>query len=218
MTTDPTIVKITTEEVGLDDPWWIQETLEREQRKLAANLPPHYSDAIVTDPGVREWVKTLLGIAKAERGRPWVRTGPSLLLVGGTGTGKTFEAYGAVRALATSGAATSWTVTTAADMYAKLRPRPNVDMETQFERFAQVPLLILDDLGAAKGSEWNEEINYRLINYRYEQHLPTLITSNIPPKQLASALGERVASRLAEMTTLVVLKGADRRRKSGPAA
>lgn len=218
MTTDPTIVKITTEEVGLDDPWWIQETLEREQRKLVANLPPHYTDAVVTDPGVRAWVKSLLEMAKAERGRPWVRKGPSLLLVGGTGTGKTYEAYGAVRALAASGAATSWLVTTAADMYAKLRPRPNVDMETQFERFAQVPLLVLDDLGAAKGSEWNEEINYRLINYRYEQHLPTLITSNIPPKQLASALGERVASRLAEMTTLVVLKGADRRRKSGPAA
>lgn len=218
MTADPTIVKITTEDAGLDDPWWIEETLQREARKLAKDLPPHYTEAVVTDPGVRDWVKGLLAIAKADRGRPYVRTGPSLLLVGSTGTGKTFEAYGAIRALANSGAGTSWLVTTAADMYAKLRPRPNVDMEAQFERFAQVSLLVLDDLGAAKGSEWNEEINYRLINHRYEQHLPTLITSNIPPKQLASALGERVASRLAEMTTLVVLKGADRRRKPGPAA
>jgi DNA replication protein DnaC len=41
--------------------------------------------------------------------------------------------------------------------------------------------------------------------------LPTLLTSNLRPAELASALGERVASRLAEMTQRVALKGTDRR-------
>jgi len=138
-------------------------------------------------------------------------TGPSLLLVGGTGSGKTFQAYGAVRALGRSGAGLSWTVTTAADLYAALRPRPRVDSEDEFERFARVGLLVLDDLGAAKGTEWNEEVNYRLINYRYEQQLPTIITTNVASGKLPAALGDRVFSRLVEMARRVQIAGSDRR-------
>lgn len=90
-------------------------------------------------------------------------------------------------------------------------PRPGVDSEQEFERYSRASLLVLDDLGAAKTTEWTEEINYRLVNYRYERDLPTLITSNVPPKQLGAAMGERVASRLIEMTSRVILAEADRR-------
>ncbi|CAL9508521.1 hypothetical protein SUDANB151_03563 [Streptomyces sp. enrichment culture] len=47
--------------------------------------------------------------------------------------------------------------------------------------------------------------------------LPTLITTNLPTADLRSALGDRVASRLAEMTERVILTGPDRRR-TAPAA
>jgi len=86
-----------------------------------------------------------------------------------------------------------------------------VDSEDVFERHAKAPVLMLDDLGAAKDSSWVEEVNYRLINHRYEWMLPTLVTSNVPPRDLAGEVGERVASRLTEMATPVVLKGPDRR-------
>lgn len=82
---------------------------------------------------------------------------------------------------------------------------------------ARCPLLLLDDLGAAKTSEWTEELTYRLINHRYEHMLPTLITTNLPTAELRTALGDRVASRLAEMTERVILTGPDRRR-TAPAA
>ncbi|GGZ55723.1 hypothetical protein GCM10010371_14020 [Streptomyces subrutilus] len=42
--------------------------------------------------------------------------------------------------------------------------------------------------------------------------LPTLITTNLPIAELRNAVGDRVASRLAEMTTRVILTGPDRRR------
>ncbi len=48
--------------------------------------------------------------------------------------------------------------------------------------------------------------------------LPTLITTNLPTEQLRVALGDRVASRLAEMTERVILKGPDRRRRTAPTA
>ncbi|SCE89597.1 DNA replication protein DnaC [Streptomyces sp. LcepLS] len=42
--------------------------------------------------------------------------------------------------------------------------------------------------------------------------LPTLITTNLPTAELRIALGDRVTSRLAEMTERVILTGPDRRR------
>lgn len=186
---------------------YARETMARS----LSEIPARYSDARVTNPGVERWLRSLVQIARDTPAiRPSISSGPSLLLIGGTGSGKTFEAFGAIRALAVTGAVFRWTAITAADLYAKLRPRARVDTEEVFEGFLR-GVLILDDLGAAKGSEWNEEINYRLINHRYEHNLPTLITSNVPPKDLASVLGERVASRLVEMADRVVIKGADRR-------
>ena len=44
--------------------------------------------------------------------------------------------------------------------------------------------------------------------------MPTLLTSNVEPKQLAERLGDRVTSRLAEMCERIPMKGNDRRRRA----
>ncbi len=75
-------------------------------------------------------------------------------------------------------------------------------------------LLLVDDLGAAKTSEWTEELTYRLVNHRYEHLLPTVFTTNLTIRDLRDALGDRIASRLAQMTERVTLTGADRRRRT----
>lgn len=175
-------------------------------------IPARYAGALALNPDVRAWMATLTREALAgRRVVVSVTTGPSLLLLGITGTGKTHEAYGVVRCLSALGVRSRWRVTTAADMYARLRPRHGIDSEAVFEEYAGASLLVVDDLGAVKGSEWIEEVNFRLVNHRYERMLPTLLTSNLLPKDLANALGERVSSRLAEMTERVTLKGTDRR-------
>jgi DNA replication protein DnaC len=196
------------------DPHWLTENRAAGERRLKTSVPAHYAAAKVTNSEVGDWVRAVVAAAVASSNRVVVSVtaGPSLLLLGPTGTGKTFEAYGALRALAESGVACAWMATTAADMYARLRPRHRVDSEEEFERYLKTRVLMIDDLGAAKASEFTEEVNYRLINHRYENEMPTLITSNVTPRQLAPALGERVASRLTEMATRVVLKGDDRRR------
>jgi DNA replication protein DnaC len=136
----------------------------------------------------------------------------SLLVVGPTGTGKTHYAYSVLRAIAETGSRASWGAYTAADMYAQLRPRTGRDSEATFESIAGTDVLFVDDLGAAKLSEWTEEVTYRLINHRYEQCRPSIFTSNVPPTQLRDVLGERIASRLTEMCERVALKGDDRRK------
>ncbi len=187
----------------------------------AARLVPfHYRNAVPTLPQLRDWIDTLVADAlenQAERGAPIasITHGPSLLLLGVTGVGKTHEAYGAMRELSISGVYGQWAVTTAADLYAALRPRHGVDSEAEFRKYRDARLLLIDDLGAErKPTEFTEEINFRLINWRYENHLPTLMTSNVEPKDLAARLGDRVISRLAEMCERVPMKGNDRRRSA----
>lgn len=115
--------------------------------------------------------------------------------------------------LAITGVAATWVVTTAADMYGALRPRHGIDSEAEFRRYRNASVLLVDDLGAErKPTEFTEEINFRLVNWRYENHMPTLITSNLVPKELAGRLGDRVTSRLIEMCQRIVLAGPDRRR------
>lgn len=181
---------------------------------LSAALPPRYRNAVADHPQVLAWVREVAAQAAAPSpgARPQVTTGPSLLLAGVTGAGKTHQAYGAIRALAQAGIGVRWRATTAADLYAGLRPRPGVDSEAELAAVARCPLLILDDLGAAKASEWVEEITYRLINRRYNLMLPTLITTNLAIADLRAHLGDRITSRLAQMTTRVAFEPVDRRR------
>ncbi|MCV2458258.1 ATP-binding protein [Streptomyces sp. ICN988] len=182
---------------------------------LDARVPLRYRTAHADHPEVLSWTRDV--IARAEAPNPGARrqitTGPSLLLAGVTGAGKTHQVYGAVRTLVEAGIAVRWRATTAADLYANLRPRPGHDTERELETVSRYPLLILDDLGAAKASEWVEEVTYRLINRRYNLVLPTLITTNLAMRDLREHLGDRVASRLAEMTARITFEPVDRRRR-----
>lgn len=171
------------------------------------NIPFRWADAVADHEVVAKWVIRFTANPR--------RT-PSLLFSGTTGTGKTHQAYGALRAIADAGVNVRWQATTTANLYGALRPRKGVDSDEEFSRWATAPLLLLDDLGAAKSSEWTEEITYRLIDHRYAHCLPSLFTTNLPLRELADGLGDRIASRLIEMTEVVILNGEDRRRLNAP--
>ncbi|QKW53575.1 ATP-binding protein [Streptomyces buecherae] len=181
---------------------------------LSAGMPPRYQGAVADHPQVLAWAREVAeaAVAPSLGARRQVTTGPSLLMAGVVGAGKTYQAYGAVRWLGQRGVGVRWRATTAADLYAALRPRPGTDSEQELAAVSRCPLLIIDDLGAAKASEWVEEVTYRLINRRYNHMLPTLITTNLAIRDLRVYLGDRVTSRLAQMTTRVEFAPVDRRR------
>lgn len=166
-------------------------------------FPRRYRDALPDVRDVARW---------ADRAVANPGDVPSLLLLGEVGRGKTWQAYGALRAVLAEHPDLDWAATTFADFAASLRPRPGVDAETEMDRYRKAGLLLLDDVGAAKGSEWVEEITYRLVSHRYDAMLPTIYASNFAPDELRQALGDRIASRLAETCMRVVLDGPDRRR------
>jgi DNA replication protein DnaC len=91
-------------------------------------------------------------------------------------------------------------------------------------------LLVLDDLGAEKTSEWVEETLNLIVNTRYNERRLTIFTSNypdLPPDSnpdvmsLHDRIGFRMRSRLHEMCDFLDLEGADYRMllpNEGPAA
>lgn len=72
-------------------------------------------------------------------------------------------------------------------------------------------LVVLDDLGREKVSDWTGELVYALVNARYENRLPTLVTSNLSPAELAASPYWPAVSRLAEDGALVKITAPDRR-------
>ncbi len=59
-------------------------------------------------------------------------------------------------------------------------------------------LLIIDDLGAEKASDWSLEILFDLVSSRYDEEAQLLITSNLSVRQLTSAGYGRIVSRMAD--------------------
>ena len=74
-----------------------------------------------------------------------------------------------------------------------------------------IDILVLDDLGSEKPSDWVREKLFVLINARYEAELPTIITSNYSTADLVDRLGQRIVSRLIEMTTAITMTAPDYR-------
>lgn len=72
-------------------------------------------------------------------------------------------------------------------------------------------LVVLDDLGREKVTNWTGELVYAVVNARYEAQLGTIVTSNLTPVELAASPYWPAISRLAEDGELVKLDGSDHR-------
>ena len=79
------------------------------------------------------------------------------------------------------------------------------------QRMKTVPVLVIDDLGQEKPSEWQMQTLYQLVNYRYEHLLPIIITTNLTADEMANYLGHSLFSRLYEISNGVETKGSDYR-------
>jgi DNA replication protein DnaC len=74
-------------------------------------------------------------------------------------------------------------------------------------------IVLIDDLGAEKVTDWVLDVLYRIVDYRYDYMLPTIFTTNLSGDQMADRLGDRIPHRLEEMCKKVYIKGKSKRRK-----
>lgn len=72
-------------------------------------------------------------------------------------------------------------------------------------------LLVLDDLGSERPTDWVQERLYALLSARWDEMLSTVVTSNLDPKRLEAVIGVRSASRVLGSCLTIEVGGPDHR-------
>ena len=142
--------------------------------------------------------------------------GNGLYFCGGVGTGKTHLAVAVMNELIRKKRVPSLFVTVPEllDNLREVYNKPGRNLDEWMDAVQNADLLILDDLGSERVTEWVRERIFVIVNHRYRESLPTIFTSNIGPKDLAQQLGERTASRIIAMCDWIALEGEDYRETS----
>ena len=126
-----------------------------------------------------------------------------LLLMGRYGCGKTHLAAAIANAAIEANVATLFlTVPDLLDWLRFAYGGSEMSFEDRFEEIREIPLLILDDFGTQNATAWAQEKIFQIINHRYVNQLPTVITSNI----LIDDFEGRIRSRVQDPNLVTVVK------------
>ena len=187
-----------------------------------ARIPPRYRrcdfDSFLVYRENEKLANAVLAVKRFASSFPNVSKG--LCLIGPHGIGKTHLAVAAMRTvLANGNQAVFYEVS---DLLRLIRSTYNPVTKTAEMEILQplltAQLLVLDDVGKEKTSEWVEETMTFIVNTRYNHRLTTIFTSNYEDNPDAEALdslrvrvGSRMYSRIHEMCDFVEYGGADYR-------
>jgi DNA replication protein DnaC len=164
------------------------------QARWAAQVPPMYREARLADLDESQAIT-------------WPRESLNLVLAGPVGTGKTHAAYAFGNEMAQAG---RWVcATTVVDLLVAMRPDGDPGLVKAAHECA---ILILDDLGAGKASEFAVEQMTALLDRRVREQRHTIITTNVPEPDLEAAWGGRFMDRLRYRRTVKVFSGESRRK------
>lgn len=185
---------------------------ELRAQRLAAIIPPLFAAAETDNKTALAWLEKPTG---------------TLLLTGNVGSGKSHLGWALIRRYAANDVGLApvagWTL---AQLLHELRPgNAPTRSATMWEgggtvttdvlgKAQDAALLFLDDVGTQRDTDWTGEQLALIVDHRYSHELPTVVASNVLPKDLAGIVGDRVASRWAFNSTVIPVTGADRRRTS----
>ena len=149
--------------------------------------------------------------------------GNGLYISGIVGSGKTHAVSALARALVYEGHSVVLTNTLAMLDSIQATYGRDGNQSGGVGRFTGCDLLILDDMGKESGNGWVLTTMFQVINTRYEDMRPIVVTSQYTLPALAKRLGragekesaEAIASRLYEMCGIVALPGIDHRKSEG---
>lgn len=152
--------------------------------------------------------------------------GQGLTFAGDIGTGKTMVAAATANELANLGYAVRFLTVTA--LQAKLKDWDNA--QDIMADLKSVDLLVLDDFGQERVTEWSSSTLFDLVDSRYQDKRPTILTTNLGAKQMrdhyirsltngrdempadqAALTVDRVLSRLKQRNATIVFTGTDQR-------
>jgi DNA replication protein DnaC len=93
-------------------------------------------------------------------------------------------------------------------------PNSGTGYDERFNTIRNADLLVLDDLGTENATPWAREKLYQIINHRYMEQSPTVITSNVKPDKIDG----RILSRILDhrLTQHITIDAEDFRRSGDP--
>lgn len=134
-----------------------------------------------------------------------------LLLLGGYGCGKTHLAAAVANFAVEMGVPTLFlTVPDLLDMLRFSYDSEDTTFEERFDEIRNASLLVLDDFGTQNATGWAQEKLFQIVNYRYINKLPLVVTTNLALDEIDARLRSRLAD--PELVTTVRISAPDFRR------
>jgi len=218
-----------------------REEIQRTRRRnrfnaYASNRPSIYSLASYDDLDPKDPTEAKI--------RGWWKSGAKTLMIAGEpGRGKTHGAYAVCNEVAAADrdghglgqSVRAYAATEIRDMLIPLKPHEARDDVLSRDRAAaeralyEVDLLLVDDLTAAKVTDWFREAMHKIIDQRIANDRRTIVTLNAPAKQpgqdakahmqvvvdhMVTTLGAPIVSRIKDQAVWVWLGGVDRRTRA----
>lgn len=129
-----------------------------------------------------------------------IETGTSLVLCGGTGTGKTHLACALIAHIARN-FHKKGVYTTAYHIVREIKAcygKKDRDERSETNNFIAPSLLVVDEVGVQFGTDTEKLLLFEVLNGRYEAMKPSVVISNLNQKEISDYLGDRVMDRLKE--------------------
>lgn len=193
---------------------------------MAATIPKRFRGVSFDRPPISDMARdpsrqTVVGVVReyCEKIDENLDEGRGLWLMGSVGTGKTSLAMLVAKAALEAGRAAA--IYSVPQLLARIRRTYDSEPGEQsylefFERLTTVDLLHLDDLGSERRTDWVLEQLYAIVNRRYEEQLPIVVTMNDDEviasaragggdesgdwlNALSAQIGARTVSRLVEI-------------------
>lgn len=132
----------------------------------------------------------------------------NLVFLGGVGLGKTFLSSAIANTVLQAGRTVVYV--TLSDLFDLIRRcKFDLDDAEGLSMLREADLLILDDLGGEKVSDFSLQELFTLINHRINHRRPLVVSTNLSPKALEEVYTARIFSRLMGSARLIKLEGDD---------